>query len=157
MSRFTVSGWVLSTVDIATGSWPKPMRKLTGSDGWDVAFADSPTRFCGRGTGSTFSIVDLPTSVYGNWVYMSVVFSDATCRVFENGSLVKAYTVSKVANNSSPLVLGAGFTGRIDEFRVRDGVQSAAYVSADYATQADPEFLTYGKVRNTVPTVILLR
>ena len=60
-------------------------------------------------------------------------------------------------NTSYALRFGLDLTGRIDEFRIQDGVQSAAYVSADYATQTDPDFLTYGQPRNTAPTMLILR
>ena len=48
-------------------------------------------------------------------------------------------------------------TGRIDEFRIHDGVQSAAYVSADYATQTDPDFLTFGEIQSHGGFFIILR
>ena len=58
---------------------------------------------------------------------------------------------------SFALRFGLELTGRIDEFRIQDGVQSAAYVSADYATQTDPDFLTYGQPRITAPTILIVQ
>ena len=155
VSKFTASGWMLSTLDIGVGSnakWPQMMRNKdnwSDGNGWFTGYEGSSVKFNAVGSGSTRTIPDLPTSVYNNWVYLSIVYDGATTTIYEDGALVGSYAIDTVkANTSFGLRFGHDLTGRIDEFRVHDGVQSAAYVSADYATQTDPDFLTFGEIQS---------
>ena len=126
--------------------------------GWFACFEASPTKFNGVGSSSTRTIVDIPTSVYNNWVYLTVVFNDTSCSVYEDGALVDdTYAINKVNNSTYELQLANALTGRIDEYRIRNGLQSAAYVSADYATQTDPDFLTFGEIQSHGGFYILVR
>ena len=155
--RKSVSSWMHSTVDIA--SWPSFMLKGLANPraGWYVEFQKSPTSLAAVGSSNNGIIVTLPTSVYDNWIYLTVVFNDTTCSVYENGSLVSQSTVGKVTNSSNVLKFAPSFTGRIDEYRIHDGALSAAYVAADYATQTDPDFLTFGEVNNNGGFMVILR
>ena len=164
VSKFTVSGWMLSTLDIGVGSnakWPQMMRnKNVWSDGngWFTGYEGTSVKFNAVGSGSTRTIPDLPTSVYNNWVYLSIVYDGATTTIYEDGALVGSYAINTVNGNTSfALRFGLDLTGRIDEFRIHDGVQSAAYVGADYATQTDPGFLTFGEVKRGGGTVFIMR
>ena len=157
IARFAVSGWMHSTVDV-TG-WPSVFLKGSSNprSGWYVEFEKSPTIVTGAGSGSKSTFVTLPTSIYGNWIYLTVVFNDTSCSIYEDGSLVQTYVVDKVTNSSTELKFGVGFTGRIDEYRIHDGAQSAAYVAADYATQTDHDFLTFGEVQGGGGFFIIVR
>ena len=157
IARFAVSGWMHSTVDIA--SWPSFMLKGSANPraGWYVEFQKSPTSLAAVGSSNNGIIVTLPTSVYDNWIYLTVVFNDTICSVYENGSLVSQSTIGKVTNSSNVLKFAPSFTGRIDEYRIHDGALSAAYVAADYATQTDPDFLTFGEVNNNGGFMVILR
>ena len=117
----------------------------------------SPTRFSGAGTGTTREIATIPASVYNNWVYLTVVFNDASCSVYEDGLLVQTYAISKVKNSDYGLCLANALTGRIDEYRIHNRVDDAAYIAADYATQADHDFLTFGKIESHSGFFIILR
>ena len=154
VSKFTISGWMYSTMDIGVGDnykWPQMMRnKNNWSDGngWFTGYEGSSVKFNAVGSGSTRTIPDLPTSVYNNWVYLTIVFDDATTTIYEDGALVGSYAINVVkASTSYPLRFGEQFIGRFDEFRIHDGVQSAIYAAADYATQTDSDFLTFGEVQ----------
>ena len=164
VSKFTASGWMLSTLDIGVGSnakYPQMMRnKNVWSDGngWFTGYEGTSVKFNAVGSGSTRTIPDLPTSVYNNWVYLTIVYDGATTTIYEDGALVGSYAINTVNGNTSyALRFGLDLTGRIDEFRIQDGVQSAVYAAADYATQTDPDFLTYGRPRNTAPTMLILQ
>ena len=102
-------------------------------------------------------LVPAAHAVYDNWIYLTVVFNDTTCSVYENGSLVSQSTIGKVTNSSNVLKFAPSFTGRIDEYRIHDGAMSAAYVAADYATQTDPDFLAFGEVNNNGGFMVILR
>ncbi|MBO4708789.1 MAG: hypothetical protein J5727_03300, partial [Kiritimatiellae bacterium] len=155
VSKFTASGWMLSTLDIGVGSndkWPQMMRnKNVWSDGngWFTGYEGTSVKFNAVGSGSTRTIPDLPTSVYNNWVYLTIVYDGATTTIYEDGALVGSYAINTVNGNTSYVLrFGQDLTGRIDEFRIQDGVQSAAYVGADYATQTDAGFLTFGEIQS---------
>jgi hypothetical protein len=62
-----------------------------------------------------------------------------------------------VSNSTYGLRFANAITGRIDEYRIHNRLQDAAYAAADYATQTDPEFLTFGTVKITAPTMLILR
>ena len=42
-------------------------------------------------------------------------------------------------------------------FQFHDRVEDAAYVAADYATQTDPDFLTFGEVINRGGFFLIVR
>ena len=157
IAKFAVSGWMHSTVDIA--NWPSFFLKGTGSPrtGWYVEFEKSSTTITGAGSGNKSTFVTLPTSVYDNWIYLTVVFNDTSCSIYENGALIQTYVIDKVTNSSTALKFAPNFTGRIDEYRIHDGAQSAAYVAADYATQNDLDFLTFGEVQGGGGFFIIVR
>lgn len=164
VSKFTASGWMLSTLDIGVGSnakYPQMMRnKNVWSDGtgWFTGYEGSSVKFNAVGSGGTRTIPDLPTSVYNNWVYLSIVYDGATTTIYEDGALVGSYAIDTVkANISYALRFADSLTGRIDEFRIQNGVQSAAYVGADYATQTDAAFLSYGEVKGGGGIFIFVR
>ena len=161
MSKFTVSGWMLSTATIGANQWPQMMRnKNVWNDGtgWYTGIEAGPDKFTGTGSGGTREIITLPVSIYNNWVYLTTVFNGTSCSVYANGVFVKTSTINTVkASTTYALRFAQDFTGRMDEYRIQDGVQSAAYISADYATQTDPDFLTYGRPHNTAPTILTVR
>ena len=109
-------------------------------------------------SGGTRTIVTLPESVYDNWVYLTAVFDGATSAVYENGVPVSTNAINAVnANTSYALCFAENLTGRIDEYRIHNRVDDAAYIAADYATQTDPEFLTFGEIQNHSGFFILVR
>ncbi|MBQ6926533.1 MAG: hypothetical protein IJQ73_18010 [Kiritimatiellae bacterium] len=158
VESFSISGWMLSTATIGSSQYPAMMLKGEWTkNGWYACFESSPTKFNGVGTGATKTIVTLPTSVYNNWAYLTVVFNGTSCSVYEDGALVQTYAINQVSNSSYALRLANALTGRIDEFRIQNGVQSATYIEADYATLTDPGFLTYGQPRITAPTILIVQ
>ena len=161
MSKFTVSGWMLSTATIGANQWPQMMRNKNvwnEGTGWYTGIEAGPDKFCGTGSGSTREIITLPVSIYNNWVYLTTVFNGTSCSVYANGVFVKTSTINTVkASTTYALRFAQDFTGRMDEYRIHDRVDDAAYIEADYATQTDPDFLTFGTVKITAPTVLILR
>ena len=68
--------------------------------------------------------------------------------LYENGTL-KGSASNKVWADESPgieLTLYADLVGSGDELRIRNGATSAEHALADYKTQTDANFLSYGKV-----------
>ncbi|MBQ7721270.1 MAG: DUF2341 domain-containing protein, partial [Kiritimatiellae bacterium] len=160
VSKFVASGWMLSTATIGTRQYPQFMRnknQWNDGNGWFAGFEASPTKFNAVGSGGTRTIPDLPTSVYNNWVYLTIVYDGATTTIYEDGALVGSYAINTVTAGAYALRFADSLTGRIDEYRIHNGTTPADYIAADYATQTDPDFLTYGKVKSSAATYIILQ
>ena len=149
---FTVSGWEYSTVDIATtgDKYPQLFRKgAYNGTGWFTGWEGTSRKFNGVGGSTTRTIPELPYSVYNNWVYITVVFNNTTCLIYEDGVLASSYTIGAAKDDNVELELAKNLTGRIDEFRIYNGVESAAYIAAEYKTQNEAGFFDYGEVEPT--------
>ena len=163
MSKFSVSGWMYSNVDVATASkkYPQQIRNKNGWDestGWYTGIEGASDKFCGNGSGKTRTIITLSASIYTNWVYITTIFNDTSCSVYANGAFVTNTPINTVkASTTYPLRFATDFNGIMDEYRIHDRLQDAAYIEADYATQTDPDFLTFGNVKNPAPTMLILR
>ncbi|MBQ3314805.1 MAG: hypothetical protein IJG70_02440, partial [Kiritimatiellae bacterium] len=153
VSKFTISGWMLSTAAIGSGQYPQFMRnKNTWNEGngWLAGFEASPTYFDAVGSGGTRTFVTVPSTVYNNWIYLTVVYNGGTVSIYENGSHVQNCGInSVVAGTSQNLRFAGSLTGRIDEYRIRDGVETAAYIEAEYKTMNEAGFFEYGAVEPT--------
>ena len=154
MSKFSVSGWMYSNVDVATASkkYPQQIRNKNGwneGTGWYTGIEGASDKFCGNGSGSTREIITLPVSIYTNWVYITTIFNDTSCVVYANGAFVTNTPINTVkASTTYPLRFATDFNGIMDEYRIHDRLEDDAYVSADYATQTDPDFLTFGEIQS---------
>ena len=153
VSKFTISGWMLSTATIGASQYPQFMRNKNSwneGNGWFAGFEASPTYFNAVGSGGTRTFVTVPSTVYNNWIHLTVAYNGGTVSIYENGSHVSNCGInSVVASTSQNLTFARSLTGRIDEFRIRDGVEAAAYVAADYKTMNEPGFFEYGAVEPT--------
>ena len=163
MSKFSVSGWMYSNVDVATASkkYPQQIRNKNGWDegtGWYTGIEGTSDKFCGNGSGATREIITLPVSIYTNWVYITTIFDGASCSVYANGVFVKTSAINAVkASTTYPLRFATDFNGIMDEYRIHDRLEDDAYIAADYATQTDPDFLTFGEIQNHSGFFILVR
>ena len=115
-------------------------------------------KFCGNGSGSTRTIITLSASIYTNWVYITTIFNDTACSVYANGAFVTNTPINTVkASTTYPLRFATDFDGIMDEYRIHDRLEDDAYIAADYATQTDPDFLTFGEIQNHSGFFILVR
>ena len=154
MSKFSVSGWMYSNVDVATASkkYPQQIRNKNGWDegtGWYTGIEGTSDKFCGNGSGRTRTIITLPASIYTNWVYITTIFNDTSCSVYANGAFVTNTPINTVkASTTYPLRFATDFNGIMDEYRIHDRLEDDAYIAADYATQTDSDFLTFGEIQS---------
>ena len=106
-----------------------------------------------------------PTNMLDEWAYLTFVYDDTSCLVYENGEPVGTATINKTTDNNKPLVFGnnpgivtvtgdAAWIGWIDEVRFAKGVQSAEWVAAEYAAMADADFVTAGEVETSALPVL---
>jgi outer membrane protease len=91
-------------------------------------------------------------------VYITTIFSNTACIVYANGAFVTNTPIDTVkASTTYALRFATDFNGIMDEYRIHDRLQDDAFVAADYATQTDPVFLTFGEVKNRGGFYILVR
>lgn len=91
-------------------------------------------------------------------MYLTTIFNDTSCVVYANGAFVTNTPINTVkASTTYPLRFATDFNGIMDEYRIHDRLQDAAYIEADYATQTDREFLTFGNVKNHGATYLILQ
>ena len=79
-----------------------------------------------------------------DWAYLTFVFDNQKCYVYENGVEVGVSTITACIDNDSPLVFGnncdvasgavgdAAWNGWIDEVRFSKGSKSADWVAAEF-------------------------
>lgn len=121
-----------------------------------------------RGSGATTTARALPADKKGDWAYITFVYDNATCTVYENGVLVDTVTVNKALDNNGPLVFGnntdiatqqvgdAGWIGWIDEVRFLKGAKSAAWIAAEYEAMASDTFVSAGAVERVGKGLLLI-
>ena len=111
--------------------------------------------------------ITYPTNMLDSWAYLTFVYDDTSCSIYENGVLVDAVTITKTVDNNKPLVFGnnpnivnanckgdATWLGWIDEVRFAKGVQSAEWIAAEYAAMTDDGFVTAGEVETSALPVL---
>ena len=89
-----------------------------------------------------------------DYVYLTAVFRDGGCDLYANGEY-EGRTASGFSVTPSPYQLrlgsypnryASGFSGFMDEMRLRFTASGADWVAADYATQNDPDFADIGEL-----------
>lgn len=96
-----------------------------------------------------------------DWAYLSFVFDNQKCFVYENGIKVGESSITACIDNDSPLVFGnncdvasgavgdAAWNGWIDEVRFSKGSKSAEWVAAEFKAMntGDTDIFEYGEVQ----------
>ncbi len=99
--------------------WVRPEKPLTGklveTGDWELAFREGRLKLAGK-SGKILS--ETGKIAFGNWTHVSLVVEGKTVKLYENGSLSGEDTISSPLQVTSELVLGKGFTGNLDEFRL---------------------------------------
>lgn len=100
------------------------------------------------------SVIPDSQAANGKWYKLYVVYNGTTVTLYVNGNAYSdSVTASTPANGNNNLFLagtsGTGtrdFRGEMDEVRLRRGVSSADWVTADYNTVVNTNFLLAGSV-----------
>lgn len=168
--NFTISGW-FKHGDFYY-SWDHIFYKRQKSDNTGSptgAFAiecnsqgDAPAPFV-RGSGNYGTTGTLSNNLRGTWGYLTFVFSNTNCKVYENGVKVGDSSIPACTDNDSPLVFGnncnvaagligdSAWNGWIDEVRYSSGSKSAEWVAAEYNAMnaGETDIFTYGEAEST--------
>jgi autotransporter-associated beta strand protein len=140
---FTLAFW--ARVDGGSSSYRSPLNSRHNSagqyNGYNFyAMPDDTWNFwTGNGAGGWNSI-SCGSVVQGAWIHLVGMVEGATMRVYTNGALAGAKTVTYVPNSDQPLRLGIGdggsstpFPGAVDDLMVWGRALSAAEVSWVYS------------------------
>lgn len=167
--NFTISGWFKH--DNFNYYWDHIFYKRKSSDNSNTklpnnAFAiecnsqvDKPSpmpRGSGAGGSSATCSGDLR-----DWVYLTFVFDNQKCFVYENGIKVGESSITACTDNDSPLVFGnncdvasglvgdAAWNGWIDEVRFSKGSKSPEWVAAEFKAMntGDADIFVYGSAQ----------
>ena len=145
--NFTISGWMKA--DSSNCGYARLAYKGGYNiPGWGVNMQDKATQITFRSSNST-SLYSPNCSSITSWQHFTCVYTfGGTVILYENGTL-KGSASNRVWADESPgieLTLYADLVGSGDELRIRNGATSAEHAQADYKTQTDANFLSYGKV-----------
>ena len=145
--NFTISGWMKA--DSSDCGYARLAYKGGYNiPGWGVNMQNSDKQITFRSSNST-SLFSPNCSSITSWQHFTCVYTfGGKVILYENGTL-KGSASNKVWADESPgieLTLYADLVGSGDELRIRNGATSAEHAQADYKTQTDDGFLSYGKV-----------
>lgn len=148
---FTASVW-LRTEEVGDGSPSGDPRIFSCKEGsyaagWEIEVVDNTAKFNMRSGTTSFAQFSMPIYQAGVWSYFTFVYDGTTFSAYENGVLVGTKTISAPASapSVSYFTLGgsgnASINGCLDEARLLYGAASADWIAADYAVQAQEDFL----------------
>ena len=147
-SSFTISGWIKA--DSAQCGNPRLAAK--GGywvDGWRVGFsgdAGTTFTFCSGGAKQTRNFTC--DCIYPDWQYFTAIYAGGKVRLFQNGVSKGGDQTLGASDGNAELYFYMNLVGSGDELRIRNGATSAEHALADYKTQTDADFLSYGPVEN---------
>ncbi len=132
---------------------------LIGSNNYDPKVAARGSKGSDNGFRVRLdSATEMKAHFTNNWVYVTFVFDNRTCSIYENGALCKSGTTVAATDNDYPLVFGnntsiasgasgnQAWNGWIDEVRLLKSAKSADWIAAEYAAMAGESFVTAGTV-----------
>ena len=139
---------------------------LTGSgDGWGFGGGNNAySRFYTYGAGqSRFEAVTPGSASGGGWHKVDYVYNGNKREIYADGASLKSGSSTYPTDSQLPLGIGCNgiggqtWRGDLDEVRICYGIaRSADWVAADYATQTDASFLTYGATVSDSASLIVI-
>ena len=155
----SLSGWYKFDPNVTLSSSTSPYlfncktKWDSTADGWYVVFqwtsnSDTTKKTLGlNGAGTSVSKVTVD-SIKSSWVHITATFNNKAGAAYSNGVLKGSPTLNAAAKNlassATPKMFIGSYAGYADEVRIRDAVNSADWVKAEYQTVANDGFLAYG-------------
>lgn len=154
VSRFAVGGWFFAR-DMT--HYPRVFSRKTNYDnntGWEMEFKEnSKTEGTIRGSNATTVTFTTPNMLQAGWVHLLFVFNDAVGTAYTNGTQSASGAIAKVVTRNDGMTIGSDLDltewcwgGYYDECRLYNGVPSADWIKAEYATVADDSTLVYAPI-----------
>ena len=161
---FTMSGWVRLTENVANSPRLFSRKASYSSDnGWEIEMATaSPANFNVRGAARDRDTCmgTFEPSLRDRWTHVAFAYDGSTCTVYTNGFALVSGAVTPATDNGLPLAIGcdsdgteATIRGAFDECRLLGAAASADWIAAEYATVADPAFLSASAVVSDAPAI----
>ena len=166
-ATFTISGWLTQEktgTAILFGSmkaWDNPGLLILNEKGTELSFTSRGAEGAGSGHKKTAF-----TWAMGTWMHVCVVYNATSGTSYYNGApLLTADIPRSEAPEDQMWGFGnyGGFsdhgdclTGKMDEWRVYNGVASADWIKAEYDSVNNPVFVAPGKVSGAMETVSTL-
>lgn len=154
VSRFAVGGWFFAR-DMT--HYPRVFSRKTNYDnntGWEMEFKEnSKTEGTIRGSNDKAVTFTTPNMLQAGWVHLLFVFNDAVGTAYTNGTQSASGDIAKVVARNDGMSIGSDLDltewcwgGYYDECRLYNGVPSADWIKAEYATVADDSTLVYAPI-----------
>ena len=144
VQNFTISGWMKADSS-SCGYAILAIKGGVDTDGWGINMQNKDTQVTFRGR-NNMRYFDCPSIT--TWRYFTCVYTwGGNVTVWVDGTNKKSS--SPVYASESPgieFTFAGNLVGSSDELRIRNGATSEAHAQADYKTQTDAGFLSYGKV-----------
>ena len=144
VQNFTISGWMKADSS-SCGYAILAIKGGVDTDGWGINMQNKDTQVTFRGR-NNMRYFDCPSIT--TWRYFTCVYTwGGNVTVWVDGTNKKSS--SPVYASESPgieFTFAGGLVGSSDELRIRNGATSEAHAQADYKTQTDDGFLSYGPV-----------
>ncbi len=168
-NTFTLSGWYKYDASAVISS-TSPMLFYgktawdSTADGWYVCFqwtsnsSDITKKTIGmNGAGNSAKTATID-SVKSAWVHITVVFNNTTGVIYSNGASKKSQSITaakELATSVNPSMFSSKYTGYADEVRIRDAVNNADWVKAEFDTVNNAAFLTYGAAEDLSNSILV--
>ena len=144
VQNFTISGWMKADSS-SCGYAILAIKGGVDTDGWGINMQNKATQVTFRGR-NNMRYFDCPSIT--TWRYFTCVYTwGGNVTVWVDGTNKKSS--SPVYASESPgieFTFAGNLVGSSDELRIRNGATSEAHAQADYKTQTDAGFLSYGPV-----------
>ena len=154
---FTISGWFKHQYDNSYINRLFSTKTSAGDNGMEFIINKNGVFLVrGNGNNSQMSIPGVMASKSpdkGSWLHVAGVYNGTSCEAYANADSVGTGTIAAPSNYKTNLYIGncgnGGnsancYVGVMDEVRVYDGVASANWIAAEYASVSNSAFLAAG-------------
>ena len=144
VQNFTISGWMKADSS-SCGYAILAIKGGVDTDGWGINMQNKDTQVTFRGR-NNMRYFDCPSIT--TWRYFTCVYTwGGNVTVWVDGTNKKSSSLIYASESPGIEFTFAGnLVGSSDELRIRNGATSEAHAQADYKTQTDAGFLSYGPV-----------
>ena len=145
VQNFTISGWMKA--DSSSCGYAVLVMKGGLGPGWGANMQNDAAKLTFRGDKSN-SMATFACPSITAWRYFTCVYTWGGSVIMWVDGANKKSSSNVYASGSSgvELTLAGNLVGSSDELRIRNGATSEAHAQADYKTQTDDGFLSYGPV-----------
>lgn len=169
---FAVGGWFFVTSNSSSDNrFFSRKENYQEHGGWEILHKGGQNNIADkkiyvRGKTNSKSQTSSGMNLVGaGWQHFVFVYDGGKASIYRNGQpIVTTGSIEPASDNGQTMGIGSYrvaanscLVGNVDECRLLDAVPTADWVAANYATQSDPSFLTYGAVVPLADSVIAVK